>query len=52
MTEEIIFKSFSEFKRYCFPKEYQKEQEEKRIKEIGFGKYLAELFLERMREID
>ena len=49
MSEELIFKSFSEFKKYCFPKQYQKEQEEIRIKEIGFGKYLAEIFIEEMK---
>lgn len=50
MNKEKIFYSMDAVRRYYFPKAYQREIEEKVIKEKGMGRVLAEEFLKHIRK--
>ena len=41
MIEKKVFTSLDEVKKDYFPKNYAMEQQDKQIKEQGFGKYIA-----------
>ena len=48
MKGKKAIRSMEEFKHVYFPRDYAKEQRDKRIQQIGFGRVMAEEALERV----
>ena len=46
---EKTFYSIEAVEKYFFPKQYKRKREEELIEKIGFGTWLAQQFLRRVR---
>lgn len=53
MKTKVIFNSFDEYFKYCYPRKYAEQKREKLIKEIGIGAVMAKESLEKaIREME